>query len=251
MSAVFVACQSILKLSARHPAVAEALLDLQAMHRLVMNGFLGWVEDGASDARAQLQALYTTNTDLKTSTVTVVVQARVQPDWSRIPAAALQEAPTTLMVSQKIEVGQRYRFRAVINPVRMSARHLSPSERHDSDKRELKRLADTTPEHARRWFAERLQPLGEPPVNDRGVRRIGADTDPAGLAVRILPKVSKISTKPKMRLGRAEIRGEFTVTDPDVLVEVLTTGLGRARAYGCGLVLVKPLAPRTEDMLLQ
>ncbi|MEZ0076307.1 type I-E CRISPR-associated protein Cas6/Cse3/CasE [Planotetraspora sp. GP83] len=243
MTAVFITCHSILELDARHPLTARVLLDAQAMHRLIMSGFYGWLENGSNDARAQLQVLYTANADLKAGKLTVVVQSRVQPDWSKIPSAALAESPAALLIDQKIETGQQYRFRAVVNPTRMSDRHQRPgTEPRPDGKRELKRLADTTPDHARRWFAERLQPPGEPAVNDRGVRRIGAYADPAGLAARILPKITNVPDKPSMRIGRAEIRGQFTITDPDVFVNVLTTGLGHARAYGCGLILIKPVA---------
>ncbi|MEV7004888.1 type I-E CRISPR-associated protein Cas6/Cse3/CasE [Streptosporangium sp. NPDC051022] len=244
MSAVFLACHSILELDARHPFTARALLDAQAMHRLVMSGFHGWVEDGADDARAQLQVLHTANADLKQGTLTVVVQSRVQPDWTRIPSAALKGAPGVILVEEKIETGRRYRFRAVVNPARMSDRHLRPSEIPPEGRSHMKRLADTTPDHARRWFAERLQPPGEPPVGDRGVRRIGAFGDPATLVTRVLPKIAGASGKPKLRIGRAEIRGELTVTSPDVFADVLTTGLGHARAYGCGLILIKPVPIR-------
>ncbi|MFF4991541.1 type I-E CRISPR-associated protein Cas6/Cse3/CasE [Streptosporangium saharense] len=240
MTAVLLVCHSVLELDARHPFTSRALLDAQDMHRLVMSGFHGWVEDGAKDARAQLQVLHTANADLKQGTLTVVVQSRVQPDWSRIPSAALQAKPDIIIVEQEIKAGQRYRFRSVVNPARMSGRHLRPGS-SSTENRQLKRLADTTPEHARRWFAERLQPPGEPAVNDRGVRRIGAFGDPVTLATRILPKIVKASAKPGLRIGRAEIRGELTVTAPDVFVDVLTTGLGHARAYGCGLILIKPL----------
>ncbi|WP_433515380.1 type I-E CRISPR-associated protein Cas6/Cse3/CasE [Nonomuraea sp. CA-143628] len=246
MSAVFVACHSILELDARHRLTSKALLNAQDMHRLVMSGFYGWVEDGALDARAQMQVLYTANADLKSGKLTVVVQSRVQPDWSRIPSGALTEPPDVILVDQKIEIGDRYRFRSVINPARMSDRHRRPDAPPPADgKRDLKRLADTTADHARQWFAERLQAPGEPSTSERGVRRIGAHTDPAGLVARILPKISSVVEKKDgkhaVRIGRAEIRGELTVTDPRVFAEVLTVGLGRGRAYGCGLILIKPL----------
>ncbi|WP_226961810.1 MULTISPECIES: type I-E CRISPR-associated protein Cas6/Cse3/CasE [Streptomyces] len=41
------------------------------------------------------------------------------------------------------------------------------------------------------------------------------------------------------QLGVA-VRGELTVTDPAAFARTLSTGLGRAKSYGCGLLLVKP-----------
>ncbi|MFE9776342.1 type I-E CRISPR-associated protein Cas6/Cse3/CasE [Streptomyces sp. NPDC005931] len=38
---------------------------------------------------------------------------------------------------------------------------------------------------------------------------------------------------------RAEVRGQLTVTDPATFVHILTEGMGKARSYGVGLVLVR------------
>ncbi|MFE3029652.1 type I-E CRISPR-associated protein Cas6/Cse3/CasE [Nocardia tengchongensis] len=241
MRATLIACHSILELNARHPETQRALLDAQAMHRLVMKGFLGWVDDGAPDARAQMGVLHTSNVDLKNQQLTLVVQSKVPPDWSRVDKRQLISEPQILKLDQNIDTGQRFRFRTVINPARMSDRHLPPDAR-TAPRQDRKRLADTTAAHARQWFAERLQPQGESAVGPRGVRRIGADADPAQLAVRILPKLGHLQGKPGMRIGRAEVRGEMIVTDPDVFVDTLGTGLGHAKAYGCGLILIKAVA---------
>ena len=41
------------------------------------------------------------------------------------------------------------------------------------------------------------------------------------------------------RLAVADIEGALTVTDPDAFTAGLFAGLGKARAYGCGLLLVR------------
>ncbi|WP_222932741.1 type I-E CRISPR-associated protein Cas6/Cse3/CasE [Nocardia yunnanensis] len=238
MSATLITCHSILELNARHPEAQRALLDAQVMHRLVMKGFPGWVEDGARDARAQMGVLHTSNVDLKNQRLTVVVQSSVPPDWSHLGKNQLAAEPQIMKVDQSVAIGQRFRFHTVVNPARMSSRHLPRSER-EKPQPERKRLSDTTAEHARQWFAERLQPLGEAAISERGVRRIGADADPTRLVVRILPKLSNLDKKPGMRVGRAQVRGELTITDPHVFVNTIVGGLGHAKAYGCGLILVK------------
>ncbi|MGW7422826.1 type I-E CRISPR-associated protein Cas6/Cse3/CasE [Streptomyces sp. NPDC054813] len=42
-----------------------------------------------------------------------------------------------------------------------------------------------------------------------------------------------------LRIARAEIKGTLTVTDPKAFVTALTHGIGHARAYSCGLILVR------------
>ncbi|WP_330182222.1 type I-E CRISPR-associated protein Cas6/Cse3/CasE [Nocardia sp. NBC_01503] len=243
MRATLITCHSILELNARHPETQRALLDAQAMHRLVMKGFLGWVDDGSRDARAQMGVLHTSNVDLKNQQLTIVVQSKVPPDWSQVDKRQLLREPQILKVDQNIDAGQQFRFRTVINPARMSSRHL-PSDERTTPRQDRKRLADTTPAHARQWFAERLQPQGDSAIGPRGVRRIGADSDAAQLAVRMLPKLAHLQGKPGMRIGRAEVRGELTVTEPEVFVDVVSNGLGHGKAYGCGLILIKPITTR-------
>lgn len=43
------------------------------------------------------------------------------------------------------------------------------------------------------------------------------------------------------RRGQADLRGVLTVTDPEAFTACLFAGLGKARAYGCGLMLVRRL----------
>ncbi|MFI6587633.1 type I-E CRISPR-associated protein Cas6/Cse3/CasE [Embleya sp. NPDC050493] len=232
--ATFVAAHSIIELSARHPLAARALLDPQDMHRLVMSGFHGWVPDGEPDARAQLGVLHTYALDLKTETITLVVQSKLPPDWSRLPKAALLDKPHSITADITLRPGRRLRFRTTINPVRDRV----PAGAPTTTPQERRRLPDTTPAHAKRWFGERLQPAGTPPVGPTGVRRIGAHAPEPDYAVRMLPKLRSTGTR-NLHITRAEAHGHLTITDPTALAAALTTGIGKGRAYGCGLLLVK------------
>ena len=243
-SAKFIACHSILTLEARHPLAQRAVLDPQAMHRTVMSGFYGWVEPGNSDPRAQMGILHTWTLDLRADRLVIVVQSRVQPDWSSIPSKALVEKATVLPVDESIRQGGVFSFRTVVNPTRdRQAWRDTPQGRQLA----RQRLADTTPKHVRRWFGERLQPEGAEPVGRGNIRRIGATGDPTIMAVRILPKLTFGNDRRGGKIGRAEIRGTLTVTDPEAFTYALTNGIGRGRAYGAGLLLVRkqelPLAP--------
>jgi len=42
-----------------------------------------------------------------------------------------------------------------------------------------------------------------------------------------------------MRIGVLEFEGTLTVTDPPRFLDALTTGFGRAKAFGCGLMLIR------------
>jgi CRISPR system Cascade subunit CasE len=219
----------VLEFDLRHPAGQRAVLDPQFLHKTVMSGFYGWVADGAPDPRAQLMVLHVASPDLAADLLTVVVQARVQPDWARLPRAALRGRPAVCTVEQRVEHGGRFSFRTVVHPTRDSG----PQRR----RRDLTDSKDVLA-----WFVDRLQPAGAPAVSadGRGVRRLGADARTEDLEVRVLPPVQNMRDRPGQRLTRSEIRGRLSVTDPAEFVDVLRTGLGRSRSLGCGLVLAEP-----------
>ncbi|MEU1661822.1 type I-E CRISPR-associated protein Cas6/Cse3/CasE [Streptomyces griseofuscus] len=233
-SARFVGTQTLLSLDTRHPFTAKSLIDAQDMHRTVMSGFTGWVDNGSPDARSQMGILSTWTVDLRRARLNLVVQSSVPADWSGVPRGALTEAPETLTVDRTFRAGDRIDFRTVVNPVRSI-----PPAPGSPTKTRGTRVAHTHPEHVRTWFAHRLQPSGEPAVAPNGVTRIGADADTERLALRMLPPVSSPAPHKGLRIARAEIKGMLTVTDPKAFVAALTQGIGHARAYGCGLILVR------------
>jgi CRISPR system Cascade subunit CasE len=88
------------------------------MHRTVMSGFTGWVDDGSSDARAQMGILSTWTIDLRKAQLSLVVQSGVPGDWGRVPRAALAEEPHTLTIDRTFRTGEEVAFPTVVNPVR-------------------------------------------------------------------------------------------------------------------------------------
>lgn len=229
--ATFVACRSVLEFDLGHATAQRAVLDPQFLHKTVMSGFYGWVADGVPDPRAQLKVLHAARLDLAADLLAVTVQARVQPDWSRVPRPALRARPAVYTVEQRVEPGAGFAFRTVVHPTR-----------DDGPQRRRRDLTDSKDVLA--WFVDRLQPAGAPPVSadGRGVRRVGADARTEDLEVRVLPPVQNMRDRPGQRLTRSEISGRLTVTDPAAFLDVLRSGLGRSRSLGCGLVLVEPLA---------
>ncbi|MEV7680385.1 type I-E CRISPR-associated protein Cas6/Cse3/CasE [Streptomyces sp. NPDC088341] len=234
----FVTTHTLLTLDARHPFVAKSLLDAQDMHRTVMSGFRGWIEEGSSDARSQMGVLSTWTVDLRKAQLSLVVQSGVPGDWSPIPRAALAEKPHTLTIDRTFRTGEELAFRTVVNPVHSRPQ---PSSEPSAKARNTRgtRVAHNRPDHIKTWFTRRLQPLGEPAIAPDGVTRIGADVDTDRLGLRVLPKISSTTAHKGLRIARAEIKGTLTITDPEVFVAALTRGIGHARAYSCGLILVR------------
>ncbi|MFF8956547.1 type I-E CRISPR-associated protein Cas6/Cse3/CasE [Streptomyces sp. NPDC014894] len=181
-----------------------------------------------------MAVLSTWTVDLRQARLNLVVQSSLPADWSGVPRAALAEKPEPLTVDRTFRPGEQVAFRAVVNPVRSV-----PPPPGSPPKTRGTRVPHTRPEHVKGWFARRLQPAGEPAIAPDGVTRIGADADTGRIAVRMLPSVSSPAPHKGLRIARAEIKGTLTVTDPKVFVAALTQGIGHARAYGCGLILVR------------
>ncbi|MET9294149.1 type I-E CRISPR-associated protein Cas6/Cse3/CasE [Streptomyces sp. NPDC003077] len=226
-AARFVATHSVLTLDARHPYVAKSLIDAQEMHRTVMSGFQGWVAEGAPEARAQMGVLSTWTVDLKAAALVLVVQSKVAADWAHIPRAALRDAPHLITVDRTFRTGEAVEFRAVVNPT-YSRPRIGP----DGEPVRGKRVAHTTRAGMQKWCAHHFG-HGETPG------RAGVIAGPDALSVHPLPTVSSAHPGKAVRIARAEVRGLVTVTDPATFVRTLSDGVGRGRAYSCGLVLTR------------
>ncbi|MEW5531783.1 type I-E CRISPR-associated protein Cas6/Cse3/CasE [Streptomyces virginiae] len=231
----FITTHNILQLDATHPYAAKALTDAQSMHRLVMSGFRGWVPDGDTEPRAQMGILSTWSIDLRSNSLLIVIQARVPADWTPIPRAAFTQQPQHINVDQTIKAGDTFTLRTVVSPT-----HDQPMGKADSDgQRTSRRRSHTNPSGVRQWLTARLQQPGEPATSPNGSRRIGITADLTTLGIRMLPP-SVSNHHKNLRITRAELKGPVTVTDARAFTDALTHGLGRGRAYSCGLLLARP-----------
>lgn len=226
-TARFVAVHSVLTLDARHPYAAKSLIDAHEMHRTVMSGFKGWVDNGSRDARAQMGVLSTWALDLEEAALVLVVQSRVPADWGDVPKAALRDGPHLIPVDRTFKVGDTVSFRTIINPT-----YSKPQTGPDGHLRRGKRVAHTKPDGVKKWLAHHFG-------NGQQPGRIGVATDPDRVAVRMLPAISSTAPHKGLKVARAELRGSLTVTNPVAFVSALTDGIGHARAYSCGLILTR------------
>jgi CRISPR system Cascade subunit CasE len=141
-----------------------------------------------------------------------------------------------------LAAGDRLGFALRANPV--VARPDTPGQRgrrHDvvmdalrnlpHDQRAAARL-ETAAEAGRAWFTRQgarhgFRPLGQPGVD--GYQRIRIQRD---------EKESK-SQKSGLVFGQLDIDGIIEVEDPARFLDSLAQGFGRARAFGCGLMLIR------------
>lgn len=147
----------------------------------------------------------------------------------------------------QLRVGQRLQFELRANPTVRHERD-GKSKRHDVVMEAKKRLLSER--GVRRW-AE-LPPDETPAmyalVHDACARwlqrqgeRNGFTVDAECLSVDAYNQQTDGRDK-GLQFSSVDYRGELVITDPVACLAALYNGLGHAKAFGCGLLLVKPAA---------
>ena len=131
----------------------------------------------------------------------VLVQSAIEPDWS---AVAPPESVSIRLLSPKINIGQVYAFRIAINPVVVQRGRRVPVPVED-------------------WLAK---------------RDLGAELDIAHVDYSRITDTS--GDGHRVTLSVARVEGVLKVADTGRLQEVLTKGVGKSRAYGCGMLSIAP-----------
>ncbi|MFB7296466.1 type I-E CRISPR-associated protein Cas6/Cse3/CasE [Streptomyces rubiginosohelvolus] len=149
--------------------------------------------------------------------------------------------------------GDTWGFRLTANPVH-NIRHQYVGEGEPT-----KRAAHRTPRHQMRWLLERQEKSGFEIVQkpeDRRLLPVGDEyelvvRDQTPLRFRRPLKEREKQAQTARRAGRSgggdvqitkvTFDGRLRITDPDAFRRTLTQGLGKAKAYGCGLMTLAPL----------
>lgn len=143
----------------------------------------------------------------------------------------------------RLAKGQRYAFRLTANPV-----HTVTAE--DGTKR---RLAHVSVPHQLGWLATRAERLGVRFLDEHGelVAPV-ADAEEARSALTAVQVSDRKTLRFKrggqrVTLAKARFEGALEVDDTTRLRDALVNGIGRGKAYGCGLMTLAPLRARPEE----
>lgn len=137
----------------------------------------------------------------------------------------------------RLAVDGTWNFRLTANPVHSIRRH--PAE-------PTKRTAHVTPRHQLDWLLKRQTDAGFAVVARPEPRPDGLDEPWHEIIVHnrgdlAFGKKSESDDRAhKVKLTRVTYDGRLRVLDPDALRRTLTCGLGKAKAYGCGLMTLAP-----------
>lgn len=198
----------------------RALSSPQVMHAAVMASFSSF--DTADDDRVLWRV------DKVGQSTYVLVQSRRRPDFTHMVeqfgkpgTGAGWETVDYDPFLDSLSEGDVLRFRLKANPTR--------SVMSQGKGGRGKIVAHVTAEQQFNWMYEKAGKLG-----------VEFQTDDGNPSLEIVQRnVQHFDRQGKMiTLGTATFEGVFIVVDADALRKGLTDGIGRAKAYGCGLMTV-------------
>jgi CRISPR system Cascade subunit CasE len=162
----------------------------------------------------------------------VMAYAPRQPDPAQQRLWDVQSRPFT----PQLYPGDRIRFDLRLNPVKQH-NNTRIDEVYDLFRREREAA-----KAANVAVPDRLNIAREVGADwlDRRAQSLGIDLD------RETVKAESYTTNPVFRPGKRkpftlsilDLKGEADVTDPSALTRALTRGIGRGRAYGCGMMMI-------------
>lgn len=138
-----------------------------------------------------------------------------------------------------IQIGDRLAFKLRVNPVVTRAGEMgSRSKRHDvvMDAKHQMNWKNL-PEGRRPTLACLAQKAGETWLRARA-ERLGCKFDDATLRADGYQTWRKHSAK-SIELSMLDLEGYLTVADPTTFIDALCKGVGPAKGFGCGLLLVR------------
>ena len=198
----------------------------QAMHAVVMGATGGNIGDGPGRVLWRVD---------RGTTTALYILSPLEPDCSQLVAevGAAGTQARTLDYSPflaSLDAGQLWAFRLAANPSYSASR--GPGVRGQ-------RYGHVTVEQQRRWLIERaprhgfeLMPVDH--VDDEG-------SDGAVMVVHRERPVfnrrrSEGEGRDRVTINRTVYEGVLRITDPESLRRALIAGIGRSKAYGCGLM---------------
>jgi CRISPR system Cascade subunit CasE len=199
----------------------------QAMHAAVLSSFPGALGD-----RTDRRVLW--RLDPVPGAMHLYVVSPEQPDFTHLIEQAGWPTLQTWQTREydpfldRLAAGQSWAFRLTANPTRARAA---------VDGKRSQRFGHVTVSQQQHWLVERCATAG---IDVRPSSDMGEATD--GVVVRERGTTRFRRGEGQVTLTIASFEGVLTVTDPGALRTTLTSGLGPAKAYGCGLLTLAPLA---------
>jgi len=201
-------------------ALRENLVDAYRWHQAVWSCF-------PDQAEAQRDFLF--RVDEREDGFLIWLLSRrspVRPAWCEASAFEVRSIVDSFLTHR------HYAFDVVVNPTR----RLVVRDEDGNRRKNGKRVALTRPEDLTQWFDQKAQQGGF-----RRVESVPLDSSPVGDA-----HFRKMEMRGKH--GGIRFRGILEVQDPVMFRKTYENGIGTARSFGFGLLLLSPIQlPREEE----
>ncbi|TVZ90486.1 type I-E CRISPR-associated protein Cas6/Cse3/CasE [Streptomyces sp. BK340] len=196
------------------------LADAVGLHRRLMSVF---PDQAGPDPRAALGVLH--RIEDAPAGPYILLQSGHQPDLSRLPehyghAATRQVGP----LLAALRSGAHINFRCTASPVRKPG----------ATTRALYNLPAVVPlhgAHAEEWWLRQ--------ADTAGLKVLTLHAQPLDSATGIRGQRGS-GDQQRVRHARTRFDGTAVVIDPDLVRTKITEGIGRGKAYGCGLLTIAP-----------
>jgi CRISPR system Cascade subunit CasE len=230
---------SRLILNPRSREVQGGLRDCQKLHCMILKAFPK-VENQNKKAREEFGVLYRVDVDRKRNRLSLLVQSRIAPDWSRLPDEYLLEDVDELNPSCKtvhelfktLQEGMRLRFRLRANPTRRL--NEEPKDKESNTKKRGRRVDIRGEKEQSEWLKRKEQ--------DCGFRltalRLNSNVANVNVGPEQNVKGKKCNSDAKMIFGSVLFDGELIITDAKQFQSALISGIGSGKAYGFGLLSI-------------
>ena len=221
-------------LNPRHRATYRLLADVYAQHRFVMSAFpdLRGAEESDEGAQRSQNVLYRLDAVKQAGfaqgeALFFLAQSALEPDWEKAEALHPNVICSHNMKEDKraYAAGEQYRFRLRASP---TVCHVNRDA--DGTRQKSKREGLFTEDAQREWLTRMAQ-------------NSGFNIDPG--AVLITPQGKRGGAQPSPEgTGRGnavtcftvDYDGLLVVTEEDSFARALREGVGRGKAWGCGLL---------------
>jgi len=184
-------------------SVVKVLADIYRLHQAVMQGFAAY--------RETERVLYRVEPEERNGLVSILVQSPQTPDWRQLTEESRGIVSARVKeFSPAFQEGQRFMFRLRANP---------------TVTREGKRRGLIRDESLLEWLEKKHERLG--------VRFCGMEAIDEGY---INGNKIKGDKRHQLSLKSARFEGVLEVADAKAFTEAFKTGIGPAKAFGCGLL---------------
>ncbi len=211
-----------------NPTSRSALRDLAdpvALHRRVMAAFPPL---DTTDPRAVLGVLWRLDTGFARDPI-LLVQSHEPGDWTSLPDGWFLEANSKRIDAalDSLDRSRRLRFLLRAN----ASRKIKTMSTGDGTRRNGQRVPLRSEASALAWLEGRAASAG-----------FVLAAGPSGVAVRVQTEGAAMGRRGDrvVTVQATRFEGLLEVTDPELLARAVRSGIGPAKAFGCGLLSLAP-----------